>query len=391
MPTHAALALLPWVAREHAKDEPSGSGDGDKKKYKRHSGWLPTLTPQEATFGDNDANWNYAENCTSNPLERAGWRTMIVSNHDVGTEKPFVLQVLEALNQSGFNAALPPREDEDDDNNDGRVKKKRKKTTNTKNAETIDQANARVLSEAGGKWHDFPFTCPLADGDADQKLHFAWSWDLNNSDGIVALHLPPAISREVEDKFTGELMDQLDYGPPLFFFSIPHDREDLSPFLKDAADCQAESTWRLEALNGLGDAYDIKGGELATIFTLIHRPSDLVVAKALVAYQFVDFEKGGPTIENFEVAKEWRRQGVGTFFSRAIERYYMEEEEKFGIGFHMYVCHVTNGAAFKFFQRRGYEDYGGICENMLKYVSCRSYDRDTPDTEVEDDDNSDGD
>ena len=65
------------------------------------------------------------------------------------------------------------------------------------------------------------------------------------------------------------------------------------------------------------------GAYPSTLFTLRTREGT-AVAKALCAYENEELGRAGPTIELLEVARPWRRAGLGSALLGAVEHFFEE-------------------------------------------------------------------
>jgi len=114
----------------------------------------------------------------------------------------------------------------------------------------------------------------------------------------------------------------------------------------------------------------VSPGSVGTLFEL--KKGTKVIAKALCSYSNGEMENPGPTIELFEVAKEWRchgygklllHQGASSFFENIFSNIVCSDEVvKYNI------CYCTNGHACEWFLRQGFRDWDGMGEELGRYL-----------------------
>jgi len=91
-----------------------------------------------------------------------------------------------------------------------------------------------------------------------------------------------------------------------------------------------------------------------------------VVAKALCAYGNVEMNQGRPTLEALEVAREWRRQGIGAALLRCMEDFFAKGVFSQRYGLRMDASRVPDPPAARWLKTRGFRDDDGMCEEMSK-------------------------
>eukprot|EP00040_Diaphanoeca_grandis_P009302 m.48364 g.48364 ORF g.48364 m.48364 type:complete len:269 (-) comp20717_c0_seq1:60-866(-) len=115
----------------------------------------------------------------------------------------------------------------------------------------------------------------------------------------------------------------------------------------------------------------VTGGELDALsskFTVTK--GDKEVAKALLSYHNGEMGSIGPTLELFEVAKKWRRHGLGSLLMKTITKFLLTDafkNAKVRNQVHFSVCYVTNRHASEWFQRHHhFHDLDGMGEELGK-------------------------
>lgn len=63
----------------------------------------------------------------------------------------------------------------------------------------------------------------------------------------------------------------------------------------------------------------VKGSSPSTMFTM--KCGGTTVGKAICSYENGEMDTVGSTLENVEVAREWRSQGLGVALMEAVEKY----------------------------------------------------------------------
>lgn len=109
--------------------------------------------------------------------------------------------------------------------------------------------------------------------------------------------------------------------------------------------------------------------KIGTLFEL--KKNGKVVAKALCSYYNGDMNNPGPTIELFEVAKEWRCHGYGVLLLDAFTSYFEDIFANISLNDHAVkfnVCYCTTGHASRWFIRQGFEDWDGMGEELGRYL-----------------------
>jgi GNAT superfamily N-acetyltransferase len=122
--------------------------------------------------------------------------------------------------------------------------------------------------------------------------------------------------------------------------------------------------YSLSGVNGVGD----DSTSPSTLVLL--KFGDKTVGKALCTYHNSEMGSVGPTLELIEIAKEWRRHGLGTLLMEALEHHFEDVflnaiEAKGSVRFA--VCYVTNRYASLWFQNNfDFEDLDGMGEELGK-------------------------
>lgn len=98
-----------------------------------------------------------------------------------------------------------------------------------------------------------------------------------------------------------------------------------------------------------------------------------VVAKALCTYQNGEMNNVGPTLELIEVAKKWRRHGLGSALMNFVEEFYADLFQPVLRSVHgrvlFSVCYVTNAHAARWFQdSHFFHDLDGMGEELGKML-----------------------
>jgi GNAT superfamily N-acetyltransferase len=126
--------------------------------------------------------------------------------------------------------------------------------------------------------------------------------------------------------------------------------------------------YSLTGVTGVGD----DSTNPSTLFLL--KFGDKTVGKALCTYQNGEMGSVGPTLELIEIAKEWRRHGLGSLLMEELEHYFEDVflkaiEAKGAVRFA--VCYVTNRYASVWFQNNlDFEDLDGMGEELGKDLTC---------------------
>lgn len=110
----------------------------------------------------------------------------------------------------------------------------------------------------------------------------------------------------------------------------------------------------------------------STLFLL--KFGDKIVGKALCTYSNGEMDAVGPTLELIEIAKEWRRHGLGTELMQEMEYYFGDVFQNVieAQGFILFsVCYVTNRYASLWFQDHLYfRDLDGMGEELGKKLGA---------------------
>ena len=109
---------------------------------------------------------------------------------------------------------------------------------------------------------------------------------------------------------------------------------------------------------------------IGTLFEL--KKGSKVIAKALCSYSNGEMDNSGPTIELFEVAKEWRNHGYGKLLlHQGLSSYFEDTFSNIvdaGENVKYNVCYCTNRHACEWFLRQGFQDWDGMGEELGRYL-----------------------
>ena len=324
------MSHLPWMAQE-ALGITRDSGSSSAGRVANPTASTP------ATFGEN-LNWDHAENGPTDPTPEEGVCTFMgpSTSHLSGKgrewrvrEAHLIKAALDIMRKHGYRCQLPPEdwvdEDGDDDDEEGGESKKSKEMAYLENNYYED------ITVLGKQTDEVAFM-------------------LTNSCGWLSIR---CAGKEAEDFVEEHLADSEHY----LLGKVTHD--------------ETSST------DGLPEGISIirrTGGEspssVGTLFKL--KKGNKVIAKALCSYSNAEMDNPGPTIELFEVAKEWRRhgygklllhQGLSSFFEDTFDNIVCSDEVvKYN------VCYCTNGHACEWFLRQGFQDWDGMGEELGRYL-----------------------
>jgi GNAT superfamily N-acetyltransferase len=108
---------------------------------------------------------------------------------------------------------------------------------------------------------------------------------------------------------------------------------------------------------------------LGTRFSLLYG-RDKLVGKAQCAYYDGDGDTAGPTLEQMEIAKEWRGQGLGTDLLAAMELFYKHVFQRVftSLYFSVAIESTATSSQTNWFIRQGYTDADDdlLCKKLFK-------------------------
>ena len=342
------MSHLPWMAQETlgiARDSGSSSSTAGRVAN-------PTASTP-ATFGEN-LNWDRAENGPTDPTPEEGICTFMGPSTSFlsgtgrkwpGDKVHLIKAALDIMRKHGHRCQLPPEgwvdEDEDDDD-------EVKGGGRSKNSKEIAYLEDKYYEEV------------MVLGKQTDEVVFM----MKSSCGWLQIR---CAGKEAEDFVEEHLADSEHY----LLSKVTHDEtsstdddglpEGISITRRTGGEAQSSE---------VGARRRLSPSSVGTLFEL--NKGNKVIAKALCSYRNCEMDNPGPTIELFEVAKEWRRhgygklllhQGVSSFFEDTFSNIVCSDEVvKFN------VCYCTNRHACEWFLRQGFQDWDGMGEELGRYL-----------------------
>jgi len=110
--------------------------------------------------------------------------------------------------------------------------------------------------------------------------------------------------------------------------------------------------------------------KISTKMSLVESATSLTIGSAVVTCcENGEMNLGGPTIELFEIAREWRGFGLAGLFYRLLEEFLADMfPTVYPFEMRVQCTYVTNINAAEFFVAQGFRDNDGMLEELIKEV-----------------------
>ena len=342
---------LPWMAQEALGTAARSSG-GSSSSAGRVAN--PTASTP-ATFGEN-LNWDHAENGPTDPTPEEGVCTFMgpstshLSGNGRGHHRAegahLIKAALDIMRKHGYRCQLPPEGwvDEDGDEDDDEVEEGGGSKKSNEMAYLEDRFYEDIMV-LGKQTDEVVFMMKSSCGWLQIRCAG------KEAEGFVEEHLADS-EHYVLGKVTH---DETSRSPA----NLP---EDISITRRTGGEAQSSEV-------GARRSRQLSPSSVGTLFEL--KKGNKVIAKALCSYRNCEMDNPGPTIELFEVAKEWRRHGYGKLLLHEVSSFFedifdnivcSDEVVKYN------VCYCTNGHACEWFLRQGFEDWDGMGEELGTYL-----------------------
>jgi GNAT superfamily N-acetyltransferase len=307
-------------------------------------------------------NWNHCENGSANPTARPPGTTILMGapiTAAAGTDESTVLPyAARQLREAGWVVDIVPEDyhdeeeeeevkrEEEDETNEERSAKRPKIADEEKkeqlDADSIAKAETRYI-KSGSYWHK-----PIAI--KDQK-----SGNVVGRMSTLGIHRGWLCIVSTSDVLTESARNQLQ-GKSFALGELKCTEFSLT----------LDDDWPGYTLTGVTGVEDHSASP-STLFTLKFG-TDKIVGKALCTYQNGGMGSVGPTLELIEIAKEWRRHGLGKMLMDELQYHFQDVyqkviEAKGDILFS--ICDVTTRYASQWFQNKlFFSDLDGMGEEL---------------------------